>query len=502
MGKIKSAICVTLFTLLIAALCFLCTVSFSYGQDGVHTFNSVLRMTAKDADLGAAYGSDGYLGGGYTAVYYPEGVISGKEFRDNLGAYEEGSEEYNDYLNDYVPYANGTLYLEKESVCDGGTEPGEDFKTNFRNTFELVQKRYAALRKDGVRLDVRDDYTMGVFLPKDVMTNELYAFAANAFIGDFTVRYGSDADSAEVILPARINKTIRDYVKNVSSRTSADGTAYLVISFTKEGREVIKDKTSGAGSSSSTMFFMVAENSVVPLTVSQEIDQSTLFISGSYTAESASTCATVLNTVLKSDKIENTLELTVGEAYQHEALYGGNSLYGLYIAFGVCFVAMMVFFFVRYRALAFVHMYTYLIFLFAMILCVWSIPFLYLSTETFLAFLLASVVFSVSNVIVFEYARKEYALGKTIVSSVKTAYKRTFWHVFDLHIVIAALAFIVFGIGLTNLSAFAFVLGLGTVFSGFASLGLNRFMWAIMMAFTPKKAQFCNFKREEVEDDD
>ena len=105
MGKIKSAICIALFTLLIAALCFVCTVSFSYGTNDLHTFNSILRMTAKDADLGAPYGSDGYLGGGYSAVYYPEGVISEKVFEDNYASYLE-QEEKDEYAAKYVKYGN------------------------------------------------------------------------------------------------------------------------------------------------------------------------------------------------------------------------------------------------------------------------------------------------------------------------------------------------------------------------------------------------------------
>ncbi|MDE5896324.1 MAG: hypothetical protein K2H43_00755, partial [Clostridia bacterium] len=228
----------------------------------------------------------------------------------------------------------------------------------------------------------------------------------------------------------------------------------------------------------------------------------TLYISGSYSEESAAICTRAINTALKNENAENTLELTLGDSVLHEAGYGANALYGLYIAYGVCFVAMAVFFLIRYRLLAFAHLYSYLIFLFVMILCVWSIPLTYISTETFLAFMLASLVFCASNVLVFEKARGEFALGKTMTSSVKTAYKRSLWSLVDLHLVLAALSFITFGIGLTNLSVFALVLGLGTVFSGLATIGLTRFMWAIMMSFTPNKGKFCNFKREEVEDDD
>ena len=448
MGKIKSAICIALFTLLIAALCFVCTVSFSYGTNDLHTFNSILRMTAKDADLGAPYGSDGYLGGGYSAVYYPEGVISEKVFEDNYASYLE-QEEKDEYAAKYVKYGN--LYLEKDEVCGTGdsNEPSDAFKTEFSNTVALLEKRFAAIKKDGVRFE------------------------------------------------------IRDYLKGASSRTAADGTVYVVINFTSLGREEIAAATAEASSGSgNTLYFMIGENSVIPLSVSEALDQSSLYISGSYSAESAKICAEAINTALRYEFSEDTLELTLGESYFHEALYGSNALYAMYIAYGICFVAMAAFFFVRYRRLAFAHLYSYLIFLFVMILCVWSIPFAYISTETFLAFMLASLVFCVCNAFVFEKARGEYALGKTISSSVKNAYKRSMWHLIDVHLVLAALSFIVYGIALTNLSAFAFVFGLGVVFSGLATIGLTRFMGAIMIACSKNKGAFCNFKREEVEDDD
>ena len=502
MGKIKSAICIALFTLLIAALCFVCTVSFSYGTNELHTFNSILRMTAKDADLGAPYGSDGYLGGGYSAVYYPEGVISEKVFEDNYASYLE-QEEKDEYAAKYVKYGN--LYLEKDEVCGTGdsNEPSDAFKTEFSNTVALLEKRFAAIKKDGVRFEIRDEYTVSAFLPKDLMTNELYAFVCNAYMGEVTVRYGTAADSASTVLPARTNKTIRDYLKGASSRTAADGTVYVVINFTSLGRDEIAAATAEASSGSgNTLYFMIGENSVIPLSVSEALDQSSLYISGSYSAESAKICAEAINTALRYEFSEDTLELTLGESYFHEALYGSNALYAMYIAYGICFVAMAAFFFVRYRRLAFAHLYSYLIFLFVMILCVWSIPFAYISTETFLAFMLASLVFCVCNAFVFEKARGEYALGKTISSSVKNAYKRSMWHLIDVHLVLAALSFIVYGIALTNLSAFAFVFGLGVVLSGLATIGLTRFMWAIMIACSKNKGAFCNFKREEVEDDD
>ena len=115
MGKKKSVILLIVYTLVIAALCFICTVSFSYGTDNMHTFSSVMRMVQKDADLGLAYGANAdtgaYLGGGYSAVYYPEGVISAKEYDDNIRDMSKGDAA--EYAAQYVrsPDADGAIYL-------------------------------------------------------------------------------------------------------------------------------------------------------------------------------------------------------------------------------------------------------------------------------------------------------------------------------------------------------------------------------------------------------
>ena len=155
----------------------------------------------------------------------------------------------------------------------------------------------------------------------------------------------------------------------------------------------------------------------------------------------------------------NDLSFTAGDALQIPAGYGENALMWLYISYGVVFVAMMAFFFARYRALAFAQLYTYLLFTACTLLCVWAIPFLYLSVETYVAFLFTSLMLSAGNAMTFEAARKEYALGKTYASSVKTGYKKCLWKLIDLHIVVAVFAFLVYAIALPGIQTAAFVMG-------------------------------------------
>ena len=507
MSKVKSAICLSLMTLLIAALCFICFVSFPVS--GTDTYNSILTMTEKDADLGLRYGgadddSGKYLGGGFSAVYYPEGVISVEEYDTTLkGLQEEAAapnadadkqEKVEEYTEKYAKVGNLYFDVDKVKMTDG--QPDDDFKAQFQNAVDLFTARYEALKLEDFRVSVFDGYAVRVFVSQD----DTAAFQLLAYTGEFTVKYGSDASSATTIMPARSTESITDYVKGAHARTGVNGASYVVIDFTDKGREALAKASADAENSSATAFFRVGDNDALQLSVSEQIDQDSLYISNSsFTEISAKASAALVDTAVNGAQTE--LNFTVENTTNHHALYGEDSMMWLYIVFGVLSVAMLAFFFVRYRLLGFAHLYTYLLFLCGTVLCIWAIPFLKLSVETFAAVMLTAALLSVSDAVTFEKVRAEYATGKTMTSSVKAGYKKCFWNLFDVHIVLALVGFFTYFVALPSLSSFAFLLGLTSVFSGLGTLFVNRFNWAILMAYTPKKGAFCNFKREETEDE-
>ena len=498
MGKKKSALLLVLYTLLIALLCFICTVSFNYGTDGLYRFSSILEITQKDADLGGVSGAnEAYLGGGYSAVYYPEGVISAKEYENDLAGISDEADRA-EYENRYRAYADGTLYLEVDVACDEDGTVLESFSAAFDAAVETISARYEGMHVDGARVCVRDGYTIEVFLP-EMMDSEYYTVSNFALTGELSMTFGTSEDEATEVFRVRRGETIADYVSSVSAQSSG-GTHYVAIRFTDDGTSAISSATSGASSDTTNyLYIYVGDTAVISLTVSEALTNSVLYVSGSYTAESARTTALLLDSAISGS--ESDLSFTAEDAYQIPASYGSDALMWLYISFAIAFVAMMVFFFIRYGLLAFTHLYTYLLFTACTVLCVWAIPFLYLSTEVYIAFLITSLLLSASNAMTFEAARREYALGKTFASSVKTGYKKSLWKIFDVHIVVALFGFIMYFIALPGLQAAAFVLGLTAVFSGLGALLFNRFAWAIMAALSKKQGAFCKFKREEAEDE-
>ena len=280
---------------------------------------------------------------------------------------------------------------------------------------------------------------------------------------------------------------------------------FVEVDFTEKGRSVLSSTTSGASESTGYLFVQVGGETVINLSVSEQIHDN-LYISGSYTADSAAVVAATIDTAVGS---EVDLGMELGELHRTEAGFAGIELGSLklsalmlvYIAFGILFLVMAIVFFVRYGLLAFAHLLTYLTFLSLMVIIYWAVP-IVIGTGAIAAFAVASVLLCVSNALSYEYARKEYALGKTMASSVKTGYKKCFWYLFDLHIALVIATLLVYLIALGEMSFFGLALMFGVALSGLASLLMNRFLWYLMAGCAKNPGKFCHFKREEVEDDE
>ncbi len=515
MSKVKSAVALTLITILILGMCFMCTVSFSYGTDRMYTFNSVVSMLTKDAKLGGQLADgENYLGGGYTAVYYPEGVISAQQYEDDLNALKEtaanaaaadkaeAEEAVGKYEAKYIRYpdANGPICLEKETVCgsENGTEVTEEFKKNFQNAVSQFRTRYEGLHLEDVKLQIADDYTVAVTVPAYTGAQGVI-LTQFAYTGAFNMGYGSDAASATKLTLAK-GETVRDYVKG--AHASFNGSTYfVVIDLTDAGRQVIADWTASAAETAVTMYFYVGDNALISLSVNETIDENTLGISGSYTDETSKVVALAMDTALRG--AETDLTFRVEDVVRTHAGFSDLALTLIYVSAGLLILGMLAFFFLRYRGLGLAHLYTFLIWFFLMLFIVWGVPQLHLGIETLLALILGGALLAVSDVMTYEAARKEYAMGRTMASAVKAGYKKCFWRLFDLHIAVAVLGVLLFAIGLTELSVFGLTLCIGAVLSGLGSLFVSRFHWAAFLSFVSRdgKGKFCNFK-QEVEDDD
>lgn len=528
MGKIKSAIALVLTTVLLAGLCFMCTAVFPHGTENISMFNNFVAMTEKDPKLGNALpegytASDGrtYIGGGYTAVYYPEGVISAREFTETLAgkkdalentdpsdkSYEDRQKDVKDYETGYMAYpeGNASVYLEIEKACEGG-KVTEKFQADFEGAVAQLRARVEELHLSGAAVSVRDNFTAQVFVPsyKGTPNTLVYALTTFARTGEFSIGYGDSNSTADTATKLELGEgeSIRDYVKSARANSNVNG-SYVDIRLTGKGKNLISGWTTGASSDSAvTIYFYVGDEAIVNLSVDSHITERSLTVySASYDELAASAVAATIDSALKAGKTEMTFSSDSIEIVREGAAFGDLTLILLCAGVGALLLAELIFFFVKFRGVGLANLYAMLTYVSMMILLVWAIPFLHIGVETFLAVGLGGALLAVSNYVTYESAKKEYALGKTMTSSVKAGYKRCFFGVFDVHIALALIAFITYFIALTELASFAFTFGLAVVLSGLCSLAVSRFHWAAFMSFAKDKGKFCNFKRVEEDDE-
>lgn len=550
MSKTKSVVVTTLLTIVIVALCLMCVVpefGLPFRVNGAYqTYNSVTSVIN--------YGSD--LGGGYSAVYYPEGVISAETYNakkerytvslyDALkdggatvsedmdyaalkAAYEAHKAASGDiveagkivaqadeYIGNYKAWdgkdftsdeSKAALYLELEEVCfaknDGSYVIGEEFVEDFENTVETIAKRFDKKNFSFLSVSKVNGYAIRVNVPLTV-TDADGLFTQMGYTGEFTLR---GADSERPVLQGFGEHKISDYFKGASSR-AAGGAGYVVLKMTSLGKDKIYDITTALTSDSTddqTLYFYVGDTQVIGLGLSDgPVDQRTLYIGGeSMTADSAENIGIVIDSCINDNAVE--LTLTADSAITYTVGTGDCAIAAVYIVFGAALLVLAIYSIVRYKGLGVVQIFSMLSFLVCMLMYVAFLPGMLLHVSGIFAAALTSVILALSNFYIFESVRKEFNTGKTLDASVKAGYKKALAPVLDMHILLFILGLILYFISVGEVVTFAFIFTLGVLTSGIISLLVTRFYWYSMRGLLPRGQQykFSGFVREVSDDDE
>ncbi len=203
-------------------------------------------------------------------------------------------------------------------------------------------------------------------------------------------------------------------------------------------------------------------------------------ISGSFTHEEAADLAIVLRVGALPAPVDIVQNMTVGATLGQDSINKGLSS-------GV-FGAIMV--------LAFMLIYYRLSGLIANTALILNILLLFSGLAILNATLtlpgIAGIILSIgmavdANVLIFERMREEYALGKSVRSSVDGGFSNAFSTIVDSQVttLITALALFMFGTG--PIKGFAITLSLGIIFNLFAALFFSRLMFDTINSVRPMK---------------
>ncbi len=497
MGKIKSAIITSLLVAAILVLAFFSLVSMQVpGSGGVDRYNSFISSINLGADVtGEAH-----------AVLYPDGVISAEDYNFSL---PEDADKLEEYKNKYVE--KGNVYIEKDVLDEYGEE---GLKTKVANDAKVISKRFGEKGYSSYSVSVIDGYALKVTVPTNFTYAEYKRYDTSSrsdkstlvsqavrmltYDGELTLRNSEVGKTGYDNILTPITADITTYFKSFVKYSA--GTNHAVkVNLTKEGRELFKSisKLVNTAENDKAIGFYIGENQLLSLTVSEEIDSSSFYIS--VNAEYAEDYAITLNSVAHGSKVELSYNSSEAQIVYANAPLGDLSAIMLGVSLLVIILACAVYSVVRYRLLGLINVLMISIYSLALIVALMLIG-IQLTVAGALCAVLGLALMCGSNFALFEEVRKQTKLGKTMQSSVKAGYRKLLAGITELHIVLFAVSLLLTLVGVGELASCGFIMLIATVAS-YVLYWFTRFMWYVISSPVKNKFKFCGFAREDLNDD-
>ena len=296
----------------------------------------------------------------------------------------------------------------------------------------------------------------------------------------------------EIIRPILLDEQILmtgEMVKNAQVRISNQfNEPYVSIDFTSRGGRVFAKLTEeNVGKRMAIVLDDIVRSAPV---IREKILGGSAQISGSFTHEDAADLAIVLRVGALPAPVDIIQNMTVGASLGQDSINKGmtSGIFGALI--------VLVFMAIYYRLSGII----------ANTALILNILFLFTGLAILNATLtlpgIAGIILSIgmavdANVLIFERMREEYALGKSVKSSVDGGFGKAFWTIVDSQVttLITAMALFMFGTG--PIKGFAITLSLGIVFNLFTALFCSRLMFDTLYSFRSlKKLNFMQFTKK------
>lgn len=493
MGKKKSVVLLTLITIVIVVLCAVAVFpSFPlsvFKEDSVKTWNPVASL----------YDLDEELGGGYTARYYPTGVISKAEFDSNCISIEEQEpSELEEYKSSYQKH--GGVYLSKKEDDHVMKKDGENYVVDpafdawFKETAELIGKnRFAKMQYSTINVSVCDDYVLEVNVPSSGASSS--ALQAFAYTGDLTVSDGSNEYPGKT-------ETAADYFTSFKLKTSG-ASAYIEIKATDLGSEKLKDFNEN--SSSSQISFKIGDETLISPQGSYiyNMDDGNTWQIGITNKEAANIFAIALNSALHFEGSSSfVFDQEKTEIATYDAVYGKNGKIMLYLAALIALAVAVILPIILYKGFGVAMAYgtmTYFLIVAYLYAFVTNAVFEVSAVSALLFAAGLALVFAL-NSRVYAKIKEEVSLGKTVDSSVKNAFKKTLLSAVDVCViaVIGSVSFLIGGAALQTVAAQAVICFAA---ASFACLVWTRVLNHLLLSAAKDKYAFYRLKREDDDDE-
>ena len=286
-----------------------------------------------------------------------------------------------------------------------------------------------------------------------------------------------DADGKEWLTGSDIKKATYGYGRPTGNEVT--DVHYVQVQFTSEGQKKFAEATGNiaARTDGTNIMAIVMDNQVISSpSVSSQIDSDSCVISGSFTRDSASELADLINAGQIPFSLKQVELRSVGPQL------GADAMRTSLIAGAIGIVLVMLFMLIVYRIPGLVASIA-LCFYMVIEALIFSLVRVNLSLPGIAGIILSIGMAVDANVIIFERVKEELKNGKTVKSAIDSGFKRAFTAILDSNITTLIACAVLFFLGTGTIVGFATTLGSGVIGSMFTALTVTHFLLNRMVDF-------------------
>ena len=286
-----------------------------------------------------------------------------------------------------------------------------------------------------------------------------------------------DADGKEWLTGSDIKKATYGYGRPTGNEVT--DVHYVQVQFTSEGQKKFAEATGNiaARTDGTNIMAIVMDNQVISSpSVSSQIDSDSCVISGSFTRDSASELADLINAGQIPFSLKQVELRSVGPQL------GADAMRTSLIAGLIGIALVMLFMLIVYRIPGLVACIA-LCFYMVIEALIFSLVRVNLSLPGIAGIILSIGMAVDANVIIFERVKEELKNGKTVKSAIDSGFKRAFTAILDSNITTLIACAVLFFLGTGTIVGFATTLGIGVIVSMFTALTVTHFLLNRMVDF-------------------
>ncbi|MBQ3494389.1 MAG: hypothetical protein IJA69_03140 [Clostridia bacterium] len=326
-------------------------------------------------------------------------------------------------------------------------------------------------------------------------TNEIKIDIANSDLADTILQAfgsrteiiirGEDTDKATALdIPAsRIKKVYPSYQQISESEYSLG----VVLEFDSLGRDMYYKLTESVGKSGNTLYFYSTDGEQLATVdeITRGVATGVTFMPNKDLKTEQSALAYAIEVYMGTQNVS----FEIDENSVTSAGLGNNVITFVCIALGVVVLASFAIMIIRYRDFGLLACLSSLINLIIYLFLLQSLPIVSLSIATIVGCSMGYILTCITNALVFENIKRQFATGKKIPLSVKMGYKNSTIKVVDVSVLVLIASVAIYFAGFEMLKGLAIGLFIGGLLSMFSTLVVTKTFakWYLLLNSTKPK---------------